>query len=157
MVQVKYIEDPELAYVMQRYRECHDFFHLMCSMPVSHLGETVVKIFEASHMGLPVAFLSSVAGPARLNNVERSALFGVDNLSNWAWRMGKKSKPLSAVRWEECWEKDFAGLRLTLGWDEDPPIKVDYAGRVKVNQAHFKNNGRWPSKVIEKKPKESPT
>src|SRR5271154_1708537 len=24
---VRYIDDPELAYVMQRYRECHDFYH----------------------------------------------------------------------------------------------------------------------------------
>ena len=146
-MQVKYIEDPELAYVMQRYRECHDFFHVMCLMPVSHFGETVVKIFEASHMGLPVAFLSSIAGPFRLSNEERVSLFGQGQLASWAWRMGKKSKPLIAVRWEDCWEKDFGEMRKSLGWDEDPPVKVEYAGRSKVAQQD-KSRGRWPSKII---------
>jgi len=119
-------------------------------MPVSHLGETVVKIFEASHMGLPVAFLSSIAGPFRLSNEERMALFGQGQLANWAWRMGKKSKPLIAVRWEECWDKDFGEMRRTLGWDEEPPVKVEYAGRIKSNNTQDKSRGRWPSKMMER-------
>ncbi|PWN37299.1 coenzyme Q biosynthesis Coq4 [Meira miltonrushii] len=120
---VRFIQDSELAYVMQRYRECHDFYHLMCSMPVNHLGETVVKIFEAAHMGLPVAFLSSIAGPLRLSNEERSSLMGTDGLAAWAWKMGKKSKPLIGVRWEEHWETDMDQLRASLGFDEPPPIQ----------------------------------
>ena len=27
--QVRYVDDPELAYVMQRYREIHDFVHAL--------------------------------------------------------------------------------------------------------------------------------
>lgn len=134
---------------MQRYRECHDFYHVMCSMPVSHLGETVVKIFEASHMGLPVAFLSSIAGPLRLSNEERLALFGQEGLAAWAWRMGKKSKPLIGVPWEEHWESNFDELRTSLGFDEPPPIDVHYSGRTKA-PASTKSKGRWPSKVIER-------
>lgn len=118
-------------------------------MPVSHLGETVVKIFEASHMGLPVAFLSSIAGPFRLSNDERRALSGRDGLANWAWKMGRKSKPLIAVRWEECWEKDFEEMRKELGWEGNPPVKVEYAGRSKAKSASDKSRGRWPSKMME--------
>jgi ubiquinone biosynthesis protein COQ4 len=119
-------------------------------MPVSHLGETVVKIFEASHMGLPVAFLSSLAGPFRLSNEERIALFGQGQLAKWAWRMGQKSKPLIAVRWEECWERDFKEMQRNLGWDEPPPVNVDYAGRVRVTNIPDKSRGRWPSKMMER-------
>lgn len=116
-------------------------------MPVSHLGETVVKMFEASHMGLPVAFLSSLAGPIRLNHDERSALFsGQEGLANWAWRMGKKSRPLIAVWWEKHWETDFDAFRREIGFDEEPPIKVGYTGRTKTNS---KTRGKWPSKVYE--------
>jgi ubiquinone biosynthesis protein COQ4 len=117
-------------------------------MPVSHLGETVVKIFEASHMGLPVAFLSSIAGPFRLNNEERMALFSQGKLARWAWRMGKKSKPLIAVQWEQCWEKDFTEMRETLGWDEPPPVQVEYAGRARAKTPD-RSRGRWPSKMLE--------
>lgn len=152
---VRYIEDPELAYVMQRYRECHDFYHVMCLMPVSHLGETVVKVFEAAHMGLPVAFLSSIAGPVRLSNEERAALFGIGGaggiqggLAGWAWRMGKKTKLLIGIRWEEMWERDFDELRREVGFDEDPPVKVTYEGRKRrASQTETLNKGRWPSKM----------
>src|SRR5690349_663896 len=31
---VQYIDDEECAYVMQRYRECHDFYHAVTGLPV---------------------------------------------------------------------------------------------------------------------------
>ena len=31
--EVKYVDDSELAYVMQRYRELHDFLHTLLEMP----------------------------------------------------------------------------------------------------------------------------
>lgn len=145
---VRFIQDSELAYVMQRYRECHDFYHLMCSMPVNHLGETVVKIFEAAHMGLPVAFLSSIAGPLRLSNEERSSLMGTNGLAAWAWKMGKQSKPLIGVRWESHWETDMNQLRSQLGFDEPPPIQVDFH-KGKMTPRNSLAKGRWPSKMME--------
>jgi ubiquinone biosynthesis protein COQ4 len=33
-VDVKFVGDEELAYVMLRYRECHDFFHVLTGLPV---------------------------------------------------------------------------------------------------------------------------
>jgi hypothetical protein len=30
---VCYIDDPELAYVMQRYHECHHFYHCLTNLP----------------------------------------------------------------------------------------------------------------------------
>lgn len=128
--QVQYISDPEQAFIMQRYRECHDFFHLLCGMPVSTLGETVVKIFEASHFGLPVAYLSSIAGPLRLSSDERRLL--VTELGPWALRMGKRvrakgqRKTLLSVCWEEHWDKDWSDFKHNDLGMEDPPVKVAY-------------------------------
>ncbi|PCH37361.1 Coq4-domain-containing protein [Wolfiporia cocos MD-104 SS10] len=31
---VHYVDDPELGYVLQRYRECYDFYHCMCGLPL---------------------------------------------------------------------------------------------------------------------------
>lgn len=36
---VKFIDDEELAYVMQRYREVHDLVHTILGMPTNMLGE----------------------------------------------------------------------------------------------------------------------
>ena len=41
---VRFIEDPELAYVMQRYRQTHDFVHVLVGVPTCVLGELAVKV-----------------------------------------------------------------------------------------------------------------
>jgi len=36
--QVQFVDDVELAYVVQRYREVHDLFHTLLGMPTNMLG-----------------------------------------------------------------------------------------------------------------------
>lgn len=36
---VRFIRDPELAYVMQRYREIHDLVHAVSGQPTNMLGK----------------------------------------------------------------------------------------------------------------------
>ncbi len=43
---VIYIEDEELAYIMTRYRQIHDFWHVLCNIPPSVVGEIALKWFE---------------------------------------------------------------------------------------------------------------
>jgi ubiquinone biosynthesis protein COQ4 len=43
---VRFIEDPEMAYVMARYRQVHDFWHVLCGLPISVRGELALKLFE---------------------------------------------------------------------------------------------------------------
>ena len=51
---MNYIEDEELAYVMSRYREVHDFWHVLSGLPPTELGEITLKWFEAVQTGLPM-------------------------------------------------------------------------------------------------------
>lgn len=104
---------------MQRYRECHDFYHVVLGFPVSVSAELVVKWFEMANMGLPVAYLSSVFGPLRLKADRRRRL--VDTYMPWALRCGSSAKPLIGVRWEERWSMPMAELRAELGIT-DPPL-----------------------------------
>ena len=120
--QVRYINDPELAYIMQRYRECHDFYHVLLGFPVSVSAELVVKWFELANMGLPVAFLSSVFGPLRLQSDRRRRL--MRTYLSWALRAGSSTKSLIGVRWEERWDQSMTDLRGELGFAE-PPISWD--------------------------------
>ena len=62
----KYIQDLELAYVMQRYREVHDTIHVLLGYNVSVSEELAVKWYEMSMLGLPSAALSSFFGPLNL-------------------------------------------------------------------------------------------
>ena len=36
---VRFVDDEELAYVMQRYREVHDLLHTLLGMPTNMLGQ----------------------------------------------------------------------------------------------------------------------
>ncbi|XP_061289668.1 ubiquinone biosynthesis protein COQ4 homolog, mitochondrial isoform X3 [Bos javanicus] len=63
----RFVDDEELAYVIQRYREIHDMLHTLLGMPTNILGEIVVKWFEAVQTGLPMCVLSALFGPIRLS------------------------------------------------------------------------------------------
>ncbi|KIM22214.1 hypothetical protein M408DRAFT_291932 [Serendipita vermifera MAFF 305830] len=118
---VHYIDDPELAYTIQRYRECHDFYHALFSLPVSVESELALKWFEYIHFGLPMAGLGAVFGPLRLDATKRSRLF--QEYVPWAMKCGANAKPLIAVYWEEKWEMSMEDLKKELGvWD--PPAAI---------------------------------
>jgi len=58
---VQYIDDEECAYVMQRYRECHDFYHSLTGLPIVREGEVALKAFEFANTLLPMTGLSLAA------------------------------------------------------------------------------------------------
>ena len=132
-LKVHYVDDPELAYVMQRYRDCHDFYHAICSLPVSVTYEVALKFFEFANLGLPVAGLSAMFGPLRLNSTQQKRL--VTEYVPWALRCGSTCKNLIGVYWEEKWEMDVDELKKELGiWDPPPaiwPKKLTEAAKAK--------------------------
>ena len=121
IMQVHYVSDPELAFVMQRYRECHDFYHTICSMPVSVSYELALKFFEFANLGLPVAGISAAFGPLRLTSKQRTRLYS--DYVPWALRCGSSSRCLIDVYWEERWAQDIVELKNELGiWDPPPAV-----------------------------------
>ncbi|GAA5942210.1 hypothetical protein JCM1841_006097 [Sporobolomyces salmonicolor] len=116
---VRYVDDPELAYLLQRYRESHDFYHVLLGFGVSLPAELVVKWFELANFGLPVAFLSSVLGPLRMESDERRRLWRT--YGAWALQAGGKAECLIGVEWEREWETPIRELRERFGV-EKPPV-----------------------------------
>jgi len=115
---VRYIDDPELAYVMQRYRECHDFYHCITSMPVRVEYEIAVKFFEFANLGLPMTALAAVAAPLRISSEKRSRL--IREYIPWALKCGGSARSLITVYWEERWGQNIEDMKKELGiWD--PP------------------------------------
>jgi ubiquinone biosynthesis protein COQ4 len=59
---VKYLlENGDEAYVMLRYRQCHDYWHTLTELPPTVCGEIGLKLLELFHMHMPVAALSCLA------------------------------------------------------------------------------------------------
>lgn len=59
---VQFVDDTDLAYVMQRYRELHDLWHTLFGLPATLFGEIVLKYIELVQTGLPACALSGFIG-----------------------------------------------------------------------------------------------
>ncbi len=118
--EVRLLCDPELAYVMARYREVHDFWHVLAGLPPTVLGEVALKWLEMVQTGLPVAALAALAGPARLPATERALLRGV--LAPWALRAGRACAPLITVRYEDMLGLPLVEARERLRLEPAPPL-----------------------------------
>lgn len=117
---VRYIDDPEEAYVMQRYRETHDFTHAITGLPVIIEGELAVKAFEFANTLLPMTALSLVA-IVRLKKVERGRFWSV--YFPWAVRNGLLAEEVINVYWEEELKTDVEVLRARLGIEMPPDLR----------------------------------
>jgi ubiquinone biosynthesis protein COQ4 len=118
---VHYVDDPELAYVMQRYRECHDFYHCITNLPVNVESELALKYFEFANLGLPMTAISALFGPLRLDSAKRSRLFS--EYVPWALKCGGSSRCLITVYWEKRWEFNVAEMKCELGLWDPPPAR----------------------------------
>ncbi|CAN0252882.1 unnamed protein product, partial [Ectocarpus sp. 13 AM-2016] len=124
---VKYVDDPDLAYVMRRYREVHDLWHALTGLPATVEGELALKWFELVQTGLPVCALSAVLGPLALPSKEpppaptgsREVL--ARTFVPWAIRAGRRARrPLVCVWYEKRWEQPLELVRKDLGVEVAP-------------------------------------
>lgn len=115
---VQYVDDPDLAYVMQRYREVHDLLHTVLGMPTNLLGEIVVKWVEALQTGLPMCALGAMFAPLRLGPRHRQKY--LQEHMWWALRNGYNAKFLMNVYYEKYWETTLEELREMLNLEPPP-------------------------------------
>ncbi|XP_055623050.1 uncharacterized protein LOC129766507 [Toxorhynchites rutilus septentrionalis] len=109
---VRFVEDPDLAYVMTRYREVHDLVHTVLDMPTNMLGEVTVKWVEALNTGLPMCYGGAIFGASRLRPIQRQNY--TKHYLPWALRIGPKIPSLMCVYWEKRWEQNIEDLRKEL-------------------------------------------
>jgi ubiquinone biosynthesis protein COQ4 len=117
---VRYIDDEECAYVMQRYRECHDFYHALVGLPVFREGEVALKAFEFANTGLPMTGLAVFSALTLKKGEWRRFL---DIYGPWAFRNGAQSDDMINIYWEEELETDINELRTRLGIEKPPDLR----------------------------------
>ncbi|PNF29001.1 Ubiquinone biosynthesis protein COQ4-like protein, mitochondrial [Cryptotermes secundus] len=109
---VQFVDDIELAYVIQRYREVHDLFHTILGMPTNMLGEVTVKWVEAIQTRLPMCVGGALFGPLRLYPKQRQKY--VKYYLPWAIETGTNCKFLMNVFYEHRWEQPIKELHKEL-------------------------------------------
>uniref|UniRef100_A0A0N5BR21 Ubiquinone biosynthesis protein COQ4 homolog, mitochondrial n=1 Tax=Strongyloides papillosus TaxID=174720 RepID=A0A0N5BR21_STREA len=117
---VKYIDDLDLLYVMQRYRETHDFTHTILEMKPNMLGEVTVKYFEAIQLGLPMCISAAIFGGARLGPKHRQ-LFTTYYLP-WIVETAIKCRLFIALDWESRFHLPISDIQKELGFQ---PFSLD--------------------------------
>lgn len=133
---VRYIDDEESAYVMQRYRDCHDFYHAITGLPVFVEGEVALKAFEFANTLLPMTGLSVLAA-ARLRPRERSRFWRT--YLPWGLLNGLESTELINVYWEEELTRDAGDLRQQLGIESPPDLRDERRSLPSLAQKRMKN------------------
>ncbi|RCH90293.1 hypothetical protein CU098_005033, partial [Rhizopus stolonifer] len=110
---VRFVDCEELAYVMNRYRQIHDFFHTLTGLGVTVEEEIALKWFEWVQTGLPMTMLSSLFGPLRLTWPEKARLYG--HYVPWALQCGASCTPLMNVYFEHHFHTPLDEFRNKLG------------------------------------------
>ncbi|KAJ2158441.1 Ubiquinone biosynthesis protein, partial [Coemansia sp. RSA 552] len=110
---VRFVDNEEDAYMLLRYRQCHDFYHTILDMDISVVEELAIKVFEWRQTGLPVGLIASLFGPLRLPHHERQRF--LSTYLPWALQCGDQAKPLISVYWEEMWDRSIDDVRREMG------------------------------------------
>lgn len=135
-VPVRYIDNEELAYIFQRYRECHDFYHAITGLPIIIEGEIAVKVLEFMNMGMIMPGLGALLAPLRLKPSQKERLYNV--YYPWAFRSGLNSKPLINVYWEKILDRDVDEFRREIGIEQPPDLRQmrkEYFAKLKQARA----------------------
>lgn len=123
-VDVKFIDDEELAFVFQRYRQCHDFYHALLNLPVYREGEIALKLFEYLNLGIPFGGLGALFAPWNVKkSIERERLFQI--YYPWALKTAYHCKKnLINVYWEKILDKNVDELRQELNIQLPPDMRT---------------------------------
>ena len=118
-----FLPSPTHAYIVQRYRETHDMWHVLTACNTTVEGELTQKVFEHAQLGLPSALLNVLAGQLRLDGPGRARL----RKDGWEWgrRCGSASEWLLAVYWERHWEVGLEEMRQRLNIELAPAAVRD--------------------------------
>ena len=102
---------PEAEYVKQRYRQTHDFRHVLLGLGISGKEEVLLNIYQASQFFLLLNALIGLFGLLK-HGWHRPAHTCRSTIK--AFREGKKSLFLMRLSYEDLWEKDLGQLRTEL-------------------------------------------
>nr|XP_009933492.1 PREDICTED: ubiquinone biosynthesis protein COQ4 homolog, mitochondrial [Opisthocomus hoazin] len=109
----KFVDDEELAYVIQRYREVHDLMHTLLGMPTNMLAPNL--LCQAG---------GAVPRPGCPCLGTRKLRVLATDLVPWAIRSGRNASCILNVYYEQRWEQPVESLREEIGIFPPPAIRV---------------------------------
>ena len=103
---------------MCRYRQVHDFWHVLADLPPTVLGEVALKWFELKATGLPVCLLSGLLGPLKLSQKETKFL--LTEYLPWVARSKSQCDRILSFRYEDNLHRPIDDVRAELSIEIAP-------------------------------------
>ncbi|MBA2544850.1 MAG: hypothetical protein H0V17_34730 [Deltaproteobacteria bacterium] len=105
-----HVDDPDMAYLMRRFRQTHDVWHALLGMGIEGHEEVLIHWFTYGQLRLPVSALIMVFGSMKHLVLERR-WDALRHSMMEAYRAGRDAEPLMPVCWEDLWERPLEDVR----------------------------------------------
>jgi ubiquinone biosynthesis protein COQ4 len=106
----RHVDDPEMAYLMRRFRQTHDVWHALMGIGITGHEEVLTHWFSYGQLQLPVSALIMVFGTMKHMLLERRWDALKHSLME-AYRSGRNAASLISVCWEDLWEQPLDEVR----------------------------------------------
>ena len=108
----RHVDDPDLAYLMRRFRQTHDVWHALLGIGITGHEEVLIHWFSYGQLRLPVSALIMLFGSIK-HIVLEQRWTALRRSTLEAYRAGRDAAPLMPVYWEELWEQPLDLVRAT--------------------------------------------
>ncbi|KAL6927669.1 hypothetical protein ACO0SA_004292 [Hanseniaspora valbyensis] len=117
--EVHYIDDINHQFVYNKYRQSHDFHHLIIGdLPTSIEGEIIIKLFEGINMGLPLGIIGGLLSPLHLKDGYIIRQLYTKYLSLIIDLNQKLKCNMLLINWSNYLLKDVDEIRYIIGGDD---------------------------------------
>jgi ubiquinone biosynthesis protein COQ4 len=110
----RHVDDPDMAYLMRRFRQTHDVWHALLGIGITGHEEVLIHWFSWGQLRLPVSAMIMVFGSLKHLVMERRWQ-ALRHSALEAYRAGRDAAPLLGVYWEDLWEEPLADVRAAYG------------------------------------------
>jgi ubiquinone biosynthesis protein COQ4 len=110
----RHVDDPDMAYLMRRFRQTHDVWHALLGIGITGHEEVIIHWFSYGQLRLPVSALIMVFGTMKHLVLERR-WGALRHTMLDAYRAGRAAAPLLAVYWEDYWAEPLDRVRAAYG------------------------------------------
>ncbi|MEZ4450530.1 MAG: Coq4 family protein [Nannocystaceae bacterium] len=116
----EFIADADARYLIYRYRQTHDVWHVLVGVGIAGHEEVLIHAFAYGQVRLPVSAMIMALGGVKHLVLEGRWLALRRGLLA-AYRSGRDADPLLGVRWEALWDRDLDEVRRRFGVRPLPP------------------------------------
>jgi ubiquinone biosynthesis protein COQ4 len=110
----RHVDDPDIAYLMRRFRQTHDVWHALLGLGITGHEEVIIHWFSWGQLRLPVSAMIMVFGTMKHLVLERR-WGALRHSAREAYRAGATAAPLLGVYWEQLWTEPLERVRAMYG------------------------------------------